>query len=89
MRLFAIALRVNEHEPAITPGDTFRVPAVTLVDGAVRYDFGTARPALKGRQAALNVSNLLDRNYVASCFNAGGCVYGNGRIVTTSLGYRL
>lgn len=70
------------------PGDTLRVPAVTLVDGAVRYDFGAARPALKGLQAALNVSNLLDRTYVASCFDAGGCFYGNGRIVTISLGYR-
>lgn len=70
------------------PGDTFRVPAVTLIDGAVRYDFGAGKPALKGLQAALNISNLLDRTYVASCFNAGGCFYGNGRVVTTSLGYR-
>ncbi|WP_184505867.1 TonB-dependent siderophore receptor [Sphingomonas endophytica] len=70
------------------PAGTIRVSPTTLLDGALRYDFGQVRPELNGLQAALNVSNLFDRRYIASCFNAGGCFYGNGRIVTTSLALR-
>ena len=69
------------------PSDTFSVPAVALFDAAIRYDFGAARPDLKGLRAALNVTNLFDERYVSSCFNAGGCFYGNGRLVSASLGY--
>jgi iron complex outermembrane receptor protein len=70
------------------PANSFSVPAATLFDAAIRYDFGATRPNLKGLQAALNVSNVFNRTYVASCFNMGGCFYGNGRLVTASLSYR-
>lgn len=70
------------------PANTFSVPAVALCDAAIHYDFGAARPELKGLRAALNVTNLLDTRYVSSCFDAGGCFYGNGRLVSASLSYR-
>ena len=70
------------------PANSFSVPAVTLVDAAIRYDLGAADPGLAGWQASINAANLFDRTYVASCFAAGGCFYGNGRTVIASLGYR-
>lgn len=68
--------------------NTFYVPDATLFDAALGYDFGAAHPQMKGWRGAVNVSNLFDKTYVASCFSAGGCFYGNGRIVTASLHYQ-
>lgn len=69
------------------PANGFSVPAVTLVDAAIRYDLGAADPGLAGWQAAINAANLFNRTTIASCFAAGGCFYGNGRTVIASLGY--
>lgn len=60
--------------------NSLTVPSVTLVDAAVRYDFGTWR-------AALNASNLFDRYYVANCSSYATCSIGYGRTVTASLRY--
>lgn len=68
--------------------NSFYVPDAALFDAALRYDFGAARPELKGWRAAVNVTNLFDKTYVASCFSTGGCFYGNGRVVTASLHYQ-
>jgi iron complex outermembrane receptor protein len=73
-----------------TAGDftnTFEVPSYTLVDAAVRYDLGELHPILKGGQAAINVSNLLDKHYVASCTGAF-CAFGLQRTVLGTLTYR-
>ncbi|TXN43727.1 TonB-dependent siderophore receptor [Methylobacterium sp. WL7] len=70
------------------PANSFSVPAVTLVDAAIRYELGAADPGLAGWQVSVNAANLFDRTSVASCFAAGGCFYGNGRTVIASLGYR-
>lgn len=52
--------------------NTLRVPSATLVDAAVRYE--------KDNWAvALNVSNLFDKEYVATCQGASSCGYGAGR----------
>ena len=74
-----------------TQGDSinsFKVPAVTLVDAAIDYDLGRASPALKGMNVALNVSNLFDKDYLASCFSTSFCYYGYQRSVRASLRYR-
>lgn len=71
-------------------GDTsndLSVDAYTLVDAAVRYDLNKASPALKGWSVAVNVNNLNDKHYVASCFSAGGCFYGAERTTLASLKY--
>ncbi|TIM60572.1 MAG: TonB-dependent receptor, partial [Mesorhizobium sp.] len=47
--------------------NTFKVPAVTLVDAALHYEWRNA-------ELNLNVSNLFDKRYVASCFaESFGC----------------
>ena len=57
--------------------NTFKVPDATVFDAALRCERSNL-------QLAVNVSNLFDRSYVASCFNADfGCFFGEGRRVTT------
>ncbi|BCH21112.1 TonB-dependent siderophore receptor [Mesorhizobium sp. L-8-3] len=62
--------------------NSFKVPAVTLVDAALHYDW-------RDFQFKLAASNLFDEEYVASCFSeAFGCFYGETRKVTGSVKYR-
>ncbi|TIQ92167.1 MAG: TonB-dependent receptor, partial [Mesorhizobium sp.] len=60
----------------------FEVPAATLVDAALHYDW-------KNMKFQLNASNLFDKQYVSTCFNREfGCFYGEGRKITGSMKYR-
>ncbi|PLC54432.1 hypothetical protein CR155_06535 [Pollutimonas nitritireducens] len=68
--------------------DAFKVPAATLVDAAMDYDLGRANPSLKGMSVALNITNLFDKEYVASCYSEEWCWYGYQRSVRASLRYR-
>lgn len=63
------------------------VPAVTLVDAALSYDFGKLDPRLNGVMLNVNASNLFGKEYVANC-QYGVCYYGLGRTVTAKMTYR-
>ena len=52
--------------------NTLEVPAATLFDAAIRYE-------REKWAVALNVSNLFDKDYVASCQGVSACGYGAGR----------
>ena len=67
---------------------TFTVPDYTLVDAAIHYDLGAIVPALSGSQIAINASNLLDKDYVASCARIDRCFQGVGRNVIATLRLR-
>ncbi|WP_417670515.1 TonB-dependent siderophore receptor [Roseibium sp.] len=58
--------------------NTYKVPDVTLLDARVGY-------AKDNWGIDLNVSNLLDETYVASCQNTTGCAYGEGRSIKLKL----
>lgn len=64
--------------------DLFKVRDRTLVDAAVRYDFGRG----SRWRLAVNANNLLDRTFVAQCSGADFCYYGARREVLASLGVR-
>ncbi|WP_235212658.1 TonB-dependent siderophore receptor [Burkholderia paludis] len=68
------------------PRNTFSVPSATLFDLAASYDLGR----LIGRDAtlSLNVSNLANRSYVASCTSEMYCFIGQDRVVNATLSYR-
>lgn len=66
-------------------GDAFEVPGVTLVDAAVGYDF--AGLGYEGVRAQLNVTNLTDEFYTASCASAYACFVGNERQAKLSIDY--
>ena len=68
--------------------NTFKVPAYTLVDAMVGYDFGRAYPSLRGLSASVNVRNLTDKYYVAGCFLNNACLLGAGRSVIANVSYK-
>lgn len=68
--------------------NTVKADGYTLFDAALRYDFGARNPSLKGLQATLNVTNLLDKEYYSSCSSEYYCQYGNGRTVLAGLRYK-
>jgi iron complex outermembrane receptor protein len=61
--------------------NTLEVPAVVLGDLALHYEWQNWR-------TALNVVNLTDKIYVASCAAASSCFYGDRRRVTASVSYK-
>ncbi|SDL22943.1 iron complex outermembrane recepter protein [Modicisalibacter muralis] len=65
--------------------NTETVPDYTLVDATVGYDL--AKLGLQGVSARLNVSNLLDKEYVASCNSLTYCYFGAERSVVGTLSY--
>ncbi|MGQ7262199.1 TonB-dependent siderophore receptor [Vreelandella sp. V005] len=67
--------------------NTESVPNYTLVDATVGYDF--SQLGAEGVEARLNVSNLLDKEYVASCNSLEYCYFGAERGVTASVHYRF
>ncbi|WHZ40010.1 ferrichrome porin FhuA [Rahnella bonaserana] len=69
------------------PANTFKVGSATVMDAVVKYDLG--RFGLNGSSVALNVNNLLDREYVASCFATYGCFYGAERQVVATATFRF
>lgn len=70
------------------PSNTFKVPGVTLTDLALHYDLGVLSAQLRGATFALNVSNLTDKRYVASCTSRLYCFIGQDRTAVATLGYR-
>ena len=64
------------------------MPDATLVDVALNYDLGHLISEWKGSAVALNVSNLANKQYVASCSSQMYCFIGQDRTVTATLNYR-
>ncbi|MGV7217963.1 TonB-dependent siderophore receptor [Bradyrhizobium sp. UFLA05-112] len=61
--------------------NTLEVPAVVLGDLALHYEWQNWR-------TALNVINVTDKTYVASCASVTSCFYGDRRRVTASVSYK-
>lgn len=64
-----------------TDVDAPTVPALTLLDAVFAWDQAHWR-------VALNVNNLTDKVYVATCLARGDCWWGARRNVVASLAYR-
>ncbi|MRT56364.1 ferrichrome porin FhuA [Enterobacteriaceae bacterium RIT693] len=69
------------------PANTFKVGSAAVMDAVVKYDLG--RFGLNGSSIAVNVNNLLDREYVASCFETYGCFWGAERQVVATATFRF
>jgi iron complex outermembrane receptor protein len=70
------------------PANSFTVPSATLVDLAFSYDLGRLGRSLQGASLALNISNLANRQYVASCTSQASCFIGQDRTVTATARFR-
>ncbi|MDI8953361.1 TonB-dependent receptor, partial [Salmonella enterica subsp. enterica serovar Anatum] len=69
------------------PANSFKVGSAAVMDAVVKYDL--ARFGMAGSSIAVNVNNLLDREYVASCFQTYGCFWGAERQVVATATFRF
>lgn len=67
--------------------NSFKVGSAAVMDAVVKYDL--ARFGLAGSSLAVNVNNLLDREYVSSCFDTYGCFWGAERQVVATATFRF
>lgn len=63
--------------------NTFTVPAYTLYDMMLAYDF------MPNLNLQLNAQNLTNKKYVASCANNFSCFYGKDRNLSATLNYHF
>ncbi|MBV4412557.1 ferrichrome porin FhuA [Enterobacteriaceae bacterium YMB-R22] len=70
-----------------SPDNAFKVGSYTVANAVVKYDL--ARLGMSGSSVALNVNNLFDREYVASCFQTYGCFWGAERQVVATATFRF
>ncbi|MNM52267.1 Ferrichrome-iron receptor precursor [compost metagenome] len=88
--LQGLSIGVGVRYTGFSYGDsmnTFKVPSYTLYDAAVRYDLGHLDASLRGVKASLNLKNLTDKYYVASCFFSLACNMGEGRSAVAEVSY--
>ncbi|MCA7013177.1 ferrichrome porin FhuA [Dickeya dadantii] len=67
--------------------NTFKVAPYGLLDAMVKYDL--AAFGMPGSSLAVNVDNLLNRQYVASCYTDYACYWGSERRVTATATFRF
>jgi iron complex outermembrane receptor protein len=65
----------------------FKVAGYTTVDAALKYDLG--RFGLPGSTVGVNVNNLFDRDYVASCYREYACYWGAERQIVGTATFRF
>jgi iron complex outermembrane receptor protein len=70
------------------PTNKLEVPSATLVDLGLNYNLGMLSPDLSGATLSLNVNNLTNKQYIASCTSRLYCFVGQDRTITASLNYR-
>lgn len=69
--------------------NTLEVPDYTLADAFVSVKLGEYARSLDGATLGLNANNLFDKEYVAACFSATNCYYGQPREVIATLDYQF
>ncbi|MBA0037211.1 ferrichrome porin FhuA [Pantoea sp. BIGb0393] len=65
----------------------FDVAGYTTVDAALKYDL--ARFGMPGSTIGVNVNNLFDREYVASCYREYACYWGAERQIVGTATFRF
>nr|WP_025841999.1 TonB-dependent receptor [Asaia platycodi] len=84
---FGGGVRYTGHSYGDT-ANTLSIPGYTLYDMFLRYDFGVARPHYDGLSFSLNMRNIANKRFVATCTAVSACYYGQGRSLTMRLEYR-
>ncbi|WJV22883.1 MULTISPECIES: TonB-dependent siderophore receptor [Pseudomonas] len=67
--------------------NTMKVPSYTLFDASIGYDLG--KVGLKGVDVRLNVNNLTNESYIASCASLSFCYMGEERNVAATVSYQF
>ncbi|WP_333609840.1 ferrichrome porin FhuA [Pantoea piersonii] len=76
----------NERNGA-NSNQNFDVAGYTTVDATLKYDLG--RFGLPGSSVGVNVKNLFDRDYVASCYRDYACYWGAERQIIGTATFRF
>lgn len=66
--------------------NSLKAPSYTLFDAAVRYDLRHLHHTLRGANLSVNMNNIFDNEYVATCADAS-CFYGARRTIYATLRY--
>lgn len=69
--------------------DTVKVPTYTLVDASLGYDFGRMNSRLAGLDFQLDIRNLFNKAYIASCAGTNWCYFGAERSIMGTLRYQF
>jgi iron complex outermembrane receptor protein len=73
----------------IDDANTVETAGYTLMDAALAYDFSYMAPRLEGLELRINVANVFNKFYVASCVTSTVyCGLGAERTILTTLAYR-
>jgi iron complex outermembrane receptor protein len=72
---------------AANVNQNFDVAGYTTVDAALKYDL--ARFGMPGSTIGINVNNLFDREYVASCYREYACYWGAERQIVGTATFRF
>lgn len=80
-------LYADTEENGSNANQNFNVAAYTTVDAMVKYDLG--RFGLPGSTVGINVNNLFDRDYVASCYRDYACYWGAERQLVGTATFRF
>lgn len=78
---------VGLYDSGTQKNKTFDVAGYTVVDAAVKYDL--ARFGLPGSSVGVNLYNLFDRKYVASCYRDYACYWGADRQIVGTATFRF
>ena len=77
----------SDNTAAGLSNQNFKVAGYTTVDAALKYDL--ARFGLPGSTVGVNINNLFDREYVASCYRDYACYWGAERQIVGTATFRF
>lgn len=78
---------VGQYTTTALNNQNFSVASYSVVDAAIKYDLG--RFGLPGSSVGVNINNLFDREYVASCYRDYACYWGAERQVVGTATFRF
>ncbi|MBK0001217.1 ferrichrome porin FhuA [Erwinia sp. S38] len=78
---------VGQYSTGTDINKNFSVASYSVVDAAVKYDLG--RFGLPGSSVGVNINNLFDREYVASCYRDYACYWGADRQIIGTATFRF
>ncbi|SDH62653.1 iron complex outermembrane recepter protein [Pseudomonas flavescens] len=67
--------------------DAFKINSYSVYDAMLSYDLQQSALQLQGVGVRLNMENISDKQYVASCKSTIDCYYGQGRTLTADVTY--
>jgi len=80
-------LYADTEQNGSNSNQNFDVAGYTTVDAALKYDL--ARFGMPGSTIGVNVNNLFDREYVASCYRDYACYWGAERQIVGTATFRF